>query len=266
MKQLITLLFTVSTAFSTFAQTQKAEDVFKTASMVTFDTNVKPEQLIGALIYYKPGKKDEFEYFQILSTEQLKKYEPVYNNRIIFQSMVTKETVASAKYLAFFSTSVTVTHLLEVVLEDVLDYRVPNFATEPNVKTQTFMYAENLIRKGYQVDFVDNVNYCSLTTRLFNEAKISANGNYYVSADAKNYSSTSEFSTKRLISLHSINLNNLITIGGALAGSTLGGSIAKLNTAAITENSTTKPATSESGYLVAKTLKLGSIKTLTGEN
>jgi len=261
MKTFLVIFLIATSILKTNAQgSPKAEDFFKTSTILTFDTNIKPEQLIGTIIYYKLGDKDNFEYLPILSPEQMKKYEPTYNNKILFQTMATKETVASVKYLAFFNATVGVKNLLEVVLEDVLDYRVPSFTTDLNVKTQTFLFAEPLIRLGYIVEYIDNVNYCSLTTRLFAEQKVGVSGNYFVSADAKQYSSTSEFATKRLISLHSIKLNPFVSLT-----SQLGGSIAKLNAVALSESSTSTPLNTDK-YQVINTLKLGSLKTIIGEN
>lgn len=88
MRKLLSILLVSGVTFSSFAQTPKAEDFFKNSTILTFDTNVKPEQLIGTLIYYKQGSKDNFEYLPLLSQEQMKKYEPAYNNKILFQTRV----------------------------------------------------------------------------------------------------------------------------------------------------------------------------------
>lgn len=209
-KLMLILQVVVLAAFS--QEAQKAEEHFKTSSIISFNTNVKPEQLIGTLIYYKPGKKDEFEYFTILTDEQLKKFEPTYNNKIVYQTMADKSFVSSVKYLSIFSASVQTNYLLEVVLEDVLDYKVPSFATDPTISKQVFLYTRPLVEQGFIVEYVDNVNMCTLTTRLFQQQDAKASGSYFVDAKAKQYASKTDFASKRLISLHSVNVSRFINI------------------------------------------------------
>ncbi|WP_120259424.1 hypothetical protein [Sphingobacterium detergens] len=214
MKRLILISALLLICFNAFTQQEqaKAESAFKNATFISFNTNIKPEQLIGSIIYYKEGKKDEFDYFPILKASQIEKIEPIYNNEILFSTMVNKSTVTSAKYLAIINVNVATNYMLEVIVEDVLDYRAPSFAADSEVQSQALFYARVLKNQGYIVEYVDHVNLCTLTSKVYAEQKIEGQGSYFVDASNKTYGSNDEFSSKRLISLHSVPLTPFVDV------------------------------------------------------
>jgi len=180
----------------------------------------------------------------------------------MFSTMVSKSNISSAKYLSIINVNVAVNYMLEVILEDVLDYKAPSFASDADIQTQALFYAGILKRQGYITEYIDNVNLCTLTSKVFSEQRIEGQGSYFVDASNKTFASNDEFTSKRLISIHSVNLTlfvddfkvtKLTDKLSTKAKSTLKD---KLASKALAE--TNAPETSVPSYVIANKIKLGS--------
>lgn len=203
-------LFITGFLFCTLAiaQDEKSpDDFFKDSTVLSFNDKTDPRDIIGALVYYKDQNKTDWKYVNLYTTGELAKIEPQENQAVIYEDMVKKEVLASIKYLKIFSADVKANELLQVVMTDQYDLKVDSFLSNPAIRQKVLEEARWLYRQGYHVEYIDKVNQTIITTKLFKEGAQQIGFNYYASGEAKNYTATSKYTVKKLVSVHSVLLD-----------------------------------------------------------
>lgn len=201
-------LFTATLALCQTEQDKKADEAesfFKKSTVINFNQKQDPYDLIGALIYYKDPNRIDWEYISLIPVDDRYKLLPKYNHEIVYQSMVSYEVAVKVKYLGFISAEMTNKNYVEVVLEDFYDLVVDNFVTNDDFKKKIFSLGAILKKQGYKVEFVDKLNLTTLKTRKYTEDKKEA-GIVFIDAKGTEYSQSSDFTAKKIISLHSIDV------------------------------------------------------------
>ena len=190
---------------------EKAENFFRTASVLTYNADYSPKDYVGSLIYYKPDRKDEliilkFNKINDSSIVQI----PI--DDILYQKVHTHEEVASAKFLGIFNSKVTNKHLLEVVLLRDYSLEAPSFISDAQLFEQIKKVSIPLINDGYNVEYVWKVNVNKLTSRIFKEGGIQAGLNYQAEVSGKTYFLSENFTKKQLITIQSNDVGIFLNI------------------------------------------------------
>ena len=262
MKKLFAILlslFVVTISLSQPAQPtemEKAENFFRTASVITYNSDYSPKDYVGSLIYYKPEKKDEIVVLKLNKINDTSIVQILIDD-ILYQKVHTHEEVVSAKFLGIFSSKVTNKNLLEVVLLRDYSLEAPSFLSDSQLFDQILKFSKPLINSGYKVEYVWKVNVNKLTSRVFKEGGIQAGLNYQAEVSGKTYFATEDFTKKQLITIQSNDVGIFLNIGDKNKDKTLSDkNIDKAVVFDYEKKIPNKNNNSPDDYFVAKKIKL----------
>lgn len=213
--------FAVDNTDNNLQNIQKMKDYF--SGLTVYDLKEKfvmADNLIGSIIYYKKGDKQDFQYVQILNEDAVKKISPDAGENAVFQGVFDKSNVSELNLLSYFSGTLTERNYLQVLMARDYELKVPNSFTDKKVYSKLFKICSKLFPAGYVVEYVDSVDQFSFTTWLYTESNSGASVSNGVSLliGGKVYAQTNKFDTRKIIAAHAVILDHdILSAAGGVA-------------------------------------------------